>query len=337
MKEIFVLGAGASHASAGTPLGKDLVWRYYQECSGIDDSEKDKRHFESLLSFLKTKPEFKEYHDSLKEMMDTQYIWELNVDKRHYVDELMEDLQKRNNYNTIKLIKELTVKHITESSNGKGNQLYRELGHLLSKKSASEVCVISLNFDCWLSEDIKKKVRFDYLLKFDEIDTSREFYKANQGTGIPLIKLNGSLDWAFNPTTKKIKLLHKNIRPDTDYYNGASSDGKAEPYIFLPHQDKDELIKPLWDRAKTELKQASKATIIGYSFPDCDKDMIELFRFRENVAPAIALEVVDLARSSNEQEGIKTKYKKLFPNITEVKFCFNGFEGYLEQLKSVVI
>jgi len=53
MKEIFVLGAGAPHASAGTSLGKDLVWRYYQACSGLDDSkEEEKKRFEILLLYF---------------------------------------------------------------------------------------------------------------------------------------------------------------------------------------------------------------------------------------------------------------------------------------------
>jgi len=34
-KEIFVFGAGASHASGHMPLGRDLVWMYYPTCSGL--------------------------------------------------------------------------------------------------------------------------------------------------------------------------------------------------------------------------------------------------------------------------------------------------------------
>jgi len=327
MKEIFILGAGASHASAGTPLGRDLVWRYYQDCSGLYDSKEDeKKHFKTLLSFLETEPEFKKYCESVEEMMNTQYIWELNVAKRYYVDELMKDLLKKNNDDAIKLIKRLTVEHITESGNGKGNQLYKDFGQFLSEKSTSEVCVISLNFDCWLCEDIKKDIRFDYLLDFDDIDKSREFYKENQGTSISLIKLNGSIDWESNSTTGKIKLSHKQIRPN-DYYSGV----EVEPFIFLPHQQKGVLMKPLWDRAKRELKQAFKLTIIGYSFPDYDEDIKRLLQ--ESIDSRVELEVVDLAQYLNKQGEIKIKYKKLFPNIANVKFCFDGFQKYLERTR----
>jgi hypothetical protein len=92
----------------------------------------------------------------------------------------------------------------------------------------------------------------------------------------------------------------------------------------------------LWDRAKTELKQAAKVTIIGYSFPDYDVDIIELFQ--ENITPATELEIVDLAQSLDEQEGVRIKYKKLFPDvdIANVKFCFDGFEGYIEKIKKGV-
>ncbi len=31
IKEVFVFGAGASNASARTPLGKNLGWTYYED------------------------------------------------------------------------------------------------------------------------------------------------------------------------------------------------------------------------------------------------------------------------------------------------------------------
>lgn len=347
MKEIFVLGAGASHASGGTPLGKDLVWRYYQDCSlfyqmgsdgkPISDSiAEDKKYFMDLQKFLCSRQELEKYCDSLKEMMRTGYIWDFNVGKRYYIDELMKDLQKGNNDDVIKLIKQLTVKHITESRNGRGNELYREFGKYLAGRSALDVSVISINFDCLLHEEFKnnnvyREVYFDYLMDFNNIAHSRKSY--NKKNGIPLLKLNGSLDWAYNLQTNTIQLLHWFIRPDVYY----SNNNGMEPYIFLPHQTKDKSMQILWDRAKTELKQASKVTIIGYSFPDYDVDIIKLFQ--ENITSAIELEVVDLGRSLNEQKEIKAKYEKLFPNIdiAKVKFCFDGFEGYLNKVKSVVI
>ncbi len=64
MTELFVLGDGASNASAGTPLGKDLVWTYSRDCSALSqigddgrrltsDIEREKEEFANLGHLLK--------------------------------------------------------------------------------------------------------------------------------------------------------------------------------------------------------------------------------------------------------------------------------------------
>lgn len=345
MKEIFVFGAGASYASAGTPLGKDLVWTYHRDCVLFhplgsdgrrtnDSIKEEQEEFEDLRRLLRSRQEFEKYDDQLERDMKESMTSNLDVPKRYYVDELMRDLQKENNEEMIVLIKRLTVKHIIGATNGQGNRLYREFCNRLNGKSVSEVCVFSMNFDCHLHEEFKennvyKPVCFDYLLEleFEDIAPSRRFYKKCQGKGIPLIKLNGSLDWAYNRKTNKINLLHWHIS-DTDYFNdGGMLNNEIEPYIFLPHQQKDKLIKPLWDKAEAELRQATKITIIGYSFPDYDTDVLELFQ--KNIKPEAELEIVDLLRNSNAQEHVKSKYRELFSKVANVKFDFGGFQGYM--------
>ena len=62
--QLFVFGAGASHASGETPLGKDLVWDWYADCSTFlaigsngkpvaEAVEEDKKEFESFGQFLR--------------------------------------------------------------------------------------------------------------------------------------------------------------------------------------------------------------------------------------------------------------------------------------------
>ncbi len=188
--------------------------------------------------------------------------------------------------------------------------------------------VISFNFDCLLHEEFKnsnvyKPVYFDYVMPFSSIDPARKNY--SQQNGIPLIKPHGSLDWAFNPETKEIKLLHWLIKPDTYYLN---HDG-IEPHIFLPHQIEDGSMQVLWDRAKKELTEADKITIIGYSFPDYDNgQVLKLF---DQVDSKTDWEMIDYIENPNLQGGIRDKYPKLLPNINinRIKFWFEGFQGYM--------
>lgn len=129
MKEVFIFGAGASHASAGIPfpLGKELVWTYFQHCRDFsevdgngqvtsDDMEKILKQFGDLQKFLKSRPEFREYADQLEQMINGSPTHNFDVPKGRHIDELMNILQKENNQEIIRLIKCLAFKHITTLS-----------------------------------------------------------------------------------------------------------------------------------------------------------------------------------------------------------------------------
>ena len=180
MKEIFVFGAGASHASGETPLGKDLVWSYCSDC--FNGSSKDK----DFLEFLKAYPRFKKSADK-EENRHPATLHILDAEKS--IDEVMKELVEKSRTNGfVKLIRRLAVKHITGASEQKENELYKRFVQSLAGKTASEICVISLNFDCLLHEEFKitnvyEEVYFDYLLPFQKIDESRKCYEENRKQG----------------------------------------------------------------------------------------------------------------------------------------------------------
>lgn len=342
MKEVFVLGAGASHASAETPLGKDLVWKIPSLVE-----EEEQRYLKDLLRLVQLIPKLSKYIPQVKRMLKTGYLESIKIDKEDYIDELMEDLQKEGGSESAKgmtqgsikeskkLIKRLTITQIVKSS--RGNELYRKFGEYLAERSASEVSVISFNFDCLLREEFRqnnhfRKVYFDYLLEFDSIAKNRKRY--NEKDGIPLIKLHGSLDWAFNPKTDTIELRYWRIQPDTYYFDNS----EIEPYIFLPHQQRGSRAEVLWNGAKEELSHADKITIIGYSFPAYDQeDVFELFK---NVNSKATWEVIDSYEKGRQDKGereneIRNKYNSLFPEIPESKLHVNveGFEEYVKLME----
>ena len=99
MKHVYVFGAGASTASADTPLGRDLVWNYHLDCglmvpinNGVPDLSEENENFTNFRKFLELcssiYPEFKNLikeWDGRGELIFHLYD---RIEKKHYVDEL---------------------------------------------------------------------------------------------------------------------------------------------------------------------------------------------------------------------------------------------------------
>lgn len=347
-KEVFVFGAGASYASGGTPLGKDLAWDYYENCSGLyriengkpakGDLEEKNIEFINYGKFLqladKVFPGIDTYNKWQKAMQEGEMLlFPSQIDKKYYVDEMTKILQGEEDSEGVELLRQLTLEHIGKASIGSSNALYKGFVKKLFGKPTESVSIISFNFDCLLHEDFMNEVYFDYLVGFDMIDENRGYNKQN---GIHLIKLNGSLDWAICQKCSKIKLLFPHVGKHS-YDNlycgmGKNCDGKLKPFIFLPHEKKNELIDSLWVKAREVLKQATKITVIGYSFPYYDEEVINLFK--ECMDKDVELIIVDYVKNEEEKENIETNYnrlKKTFSPRTDIRLCLDGFKGYMQQ------
>ncbi len=344
-KEVFVFGAGASYASGMTPLGKYLVWNYYEDCSTLyriengkpakDDLEEKGIEFINYGKFLQLAdrvfPELDAYNKWQKAMQEGEMLtFPSQLDKKYYVDEMANILQVRKDSEGIELLKQLTLEHIGKAGIGSSNLLYKEFVKKLIGKSPEGTSIISFNFDCLLHEDFIDRVYFDYLIDFDAVDEHRESY--NKQNGIPLIKLNGSLDWAICQKCRKIKLLFPSSGYD-NLYCKMSKDcgGELRPFIFLPHEEKDKMVHSLWDKAREDLRQAAKVTVIGYSFPPYDHDVINLFK--ESMACDVELLIVDLAEDDGQREAAETNFQRLKQTflINNMKLLLNGFQGYMQQ------
>ena len=311
MRELFIFGAGASHASGGIPLGKELVWNCYEDCStmyqiGPDgyhpakaDLEEKRKDFADFIDFLRKMqdryPALPGIVQKLNKAMEVGEFFDLDIEKPYYIDEIMEDLIRNAEYaDEIHLIRRIAAQHIAQSSCGQNNGYYKRFVKSLKNKTREEVSIISFNFDCLLRDDLDDRIYFDYLIEFKEIDSRKCFYKPGQG--IPLLKLHGSLDWRLDVLTGYLTLLpaewHEN-------YGG-------EPCIFLPHEQANKKIDQLWEAAPEFVRHAEKITFIGYSLPPYDQDAIRLFQ--SNVHKGIRIEVID------SSEATIDRFKKLFPN-----------------------
>ena len=345
MKHVYVFGAGASAVSANTPLGRDLVWNYHLDCglmvtinSGVPDLGEENENFTNFRTFLELCSSIYPELKSLPERWDNrgEQMFDLydRIEKKHYVDELLEILHRDGSKHDIDLVRALVFEHLVESSLGNQNALYKRfIAEILKNGSPQETSIISFNFDFLLHEDFKNEVYFDYLLKFDWIDTNRQKTYARTDP-IKLMKLNGSLDWGICPSCNRLYLyFHHMFRNSYDNKKCSKCGERIQPFIIIPHQVYGNLIEPLWLIAERELKRANVVAVIGYSFPEYDKKVVDLFS--TSIGQDTKLQVVNHCGpdedKSKKRDVIFMKYRKLFPLLkTEFEIYLDGFEGYMD-------
>lgn len=346
MNHIYVIGAGASAASANTPLGRDLVWNYHQDCrlmvpinNGVPDLREENEDFSNFRTFLELcssiYPEFK----SLSKKWDGRGVYVFNlytrIEKKHYVDEMLEILHRKGDTQGIELVRKLIFEHLIETGIDSQNLLYERFKEgILKNRSPQQVSIISFNFDFLLHEDFRTNVYFDYVLKFDWIDNKRQSIYARSNP-IKLIKLNGSLDWGICPSCSRLYLYSPHMfRHSYDDKKCSCKCGKPiQPFIIIPHERYGSIIEPLWSLAEKELKRANTVTVIGYSFPDYDKKVVDLFS--KSLGPNTRLQVVTRCEREEDEDrkrnAILMKYKQLFPMLkTGVEIYLNGFRAYID-------
>lgn len=337
MKEIYVFGAGAS-VFASIPLGKQLGWLYSQLQNFANQGIAKK--FEKVIEKYFPNSNFRSYSSNGNPLASSMMV---NTIKESYIDEILKITQDEGDIESTKILKEIIWKHIIESCpreyyDNKTKTLYDEfLINSLSDKSPEDITLISLNFDTLLKEycinGINNGIYIDYLIKLENI--GRPGYKYCNGKIFPLIKLHGSLDWAICQKCQRVVLLDSSLFDDP--YNNiphkiTNCNGIFEPYIFVAYdRTTNEDIIFLKEEAKRKIKEAVKITIIGYSFPDYDDDVKNLF---SNAKPNVEIEVIDYAdnnsKSKKEQE-IRDRYKQIFTNNQNIKINLDGFEKWFDK------
>jgi hypothetical protein len=142
----------------------------------------------------------------------------------------------------------------------------------------------------------------DYALQWSHVQSSYCLDNERQ-TGVPLLKLHGSLNWAWCPICKRVHaeplatVLDRSPRQEP-YQDGSRrpilstrllkrrcpcvSTAPLDVGIVPPTWNKTqyhESFSSVWRRAASELSQAEEVFVIGYSFPDTDsffRDLLAL-------------------------------------------------------------
>jgi len=97
---------------------------------------------------------------------------------------------------------------------------------------------------------------------------------------IPLYKLHGSLNWAFEAG---VLTLYQDLRPA--FRHG----GDAEIVPPVLEKEAPSWLMPIWDDARTSLASCSTWLVCGYSLPQYDQAITNLFR---DAAKAGAIEKI---------------------------------------------
>jgi hypothetical protein len=203
LKEVFVFGAGASKAAANTPLGSELIWMYPLQCNRFTSrgGPSAPQRFPEFGKFLEIGARI--FPDELTAERDrwnklganeVYYPWTVEH-KRHYADNLLKILQEGHDREGTELIRKLIFEHVIARAyllpRPKHYEAFKD--QIRKRHIAGSISIISFNFDSLLREDLsvgtdQRRILFNYLLDFDyrEGGPKRD--------GIPLIKLNGSLN-----------------------------------------------------------------------------------------------------------------------------------------------
>lgn len=157
-------------------------------------------------------------------------------------------------------------------------------------------------------------------------------------TSMALLKLHGSINW-FPKSGEKQPYSIDAILHDEDWCSDQRLDPRTDkeligrhlendPFLVPPVLDKTALgnepvIRTTWALAKERLALASRVYFVGYSMPMTD--LAGTFLFSETLGSKVHLiRVINLAQPEKEREQIRMAYRKVFPNLQDEQFDFDG-------------
>jgi len=165
-------------------------------------------------------------------------------------------------------------------------------------------------------------------------------------TRILVLKLHGSINWRTRlgegATSGPAAILHHE-----DWYSPRTGPRvplistdiieqhlESAPFIIPPVLVKAELavhpvLSVVWKLAYEQLKAAKTVTFIGYSLPVTDLASRTLFS--ETLKDKAAqVQIVNLGRTNEDENRIKSAYQSLLPNLPHANFSFSGASAWIE-------
>lgn len=295
----FVFGAGAS-AAEGAPVIKNFLQKAYElfppnlEGDIIDDLTNDIWNF--LVQYynnpLRTSEEVNQNIPAMDEVFtNVDYAITNNISLTpFYNPERLVTVKK----SLISLI-DKTLTHTISSSNS-----HQALIQKILRSKVVSPFFISLNYDCIIDKCLK-----DYKI----LNYGFESFQPRP----VLIKLHGSLNWSYCSLCERIA-IHDEIFHPCDTKEELScilcGNSLAQPVLITPTLFKNYDIPPLkqlWSLSLRLLSTADKVVFIGYSLPENDVAVIQLFKRSFAIRGKMPeIMVVDI------NEDVFRRYHKIF-------------------------
>ncbi|MCI0655638.1 MAG: hypothetical protein L0170_01025 [Acidobacteria bacterium] len=176
--------------------------------------------------------------------------------------------------------------------------------------------------------------RFDEIHHYRSIPGSQETIRRG---GIPLLKLNGSLNWLYCPRCDELDITLLQDRGaltllDEPKLGRCYLDRCTSPYEpvlvgpSLEQRYEHRVLRDTWTRAERALLASNRLVIIGYSIPDADY-LVRAMLARTFAARSHLVTVVTMPMTPSDQRILEQRFKRLFPHST---FLPEGFEHFVE-------
>jgi hypothetical protein len=164
-----------------------------------------------------------------------------------------------------------------------------------------------------------------------------------------LLKLHGSINWYPRKGERPPYNLNA-IHHDEDWF-GSDDDVppatkkmiarhfEPDPFIIPPVLDKTALsnepvLQVIWSLAKDALYTASHIYFVGYSMPVTD--LAASFLFNESLeGRSHILRVINLATQAEHKNQIRSAYRKVFPNLKDDQFDFDGALSWVQKVCAI--
>ena len=178
--------------------------------------------------------------------------------------------------------------------------------------------------------------RFDEIHHYRPIPDSQEVVRRG---GIPLMKLNGSLNWLYCPRCDEVDITLLQSKgavgildePELGRCSRAECTSPYEPVLVGPSLEQryeHRVLRDTWSRAERALQTADRLVMIGYSMPDADY-LIRAMLARTFANRSHDVTVVTMGKTDLDQPLLEQRYRRVFSECT---FESEGFAKFVDRM-----